>query len=186
MVEVMIRATISKGKDHMKQKEIDWDKLNSIIEGHRDEKWGLIPLLQDIQETIGYIPPESIDIIANALKLFPSQVQGVISFYTGFSLSPKGKYVFRVCRGTACHVKGGKGILRLIRKELALNEGETSPDYKFTLETTACLGACALAPTMMVNKAYFGKLSPPKVTYILTEFGGEEEKGSEDIEDEEN
>lgn len=170
----------------MKPKEIDWDKLTSIIGEHREEKWGLIPLLQDIQETFGYIPPESINLIANAMKLFPTEVQGVISFYAGFSIKPKGKYVLRVCRGTACHVKGGRSILRLVKRELALDEGETTSDYRFTLETTACLGACALAPTMMVNRAYFGKLSPPKVTNILVEYGKEKKEKLKDVRDEED
>jgi len=155
----------------MKPKEIDWEQLEAIISKHRGETWALIPLLQDIQETIGYIPLESIEPIAEALNLFPSQVQGVISFYAGLSLEPKGKYVIRVCRGTACHVKGGRSILRLMKKELGLNEGETSPDYQFTFETVACLGTCFLAPAMMVNRTYFGKLSPPKVTTILTQYG---------------
>ncbi|MBI4619900.1 MAG: NAD(P)H-dependent oxidoreductase subunit E [Desulfobacterales bacterium] len=170
----------------MKPKGIDWDKLTSIIGEHRDEKWGLIPLLQDIQETFGYIPPESINLIADAMKLFPTEVQGVISFYSGFSIKPKGKYVLRVCRGTACHVKGGRSILRLVKRELALDEGETTSDYRFTLETTACLGACALAPTMMVNRAYFGKLSPPKVTNILVEYGKEKKEKLKDVRDEED
>jgi len=155
----------------IKPKEIDWEQLEAIISKHRGETWALIPLLQDIQETIGYIPLESIEPIAEALNLFPSQVQGVISFYAGLSLEPKGKYVIRVCRGTACHVKGGRSILRLMKKELGLNEGETSPDYQFTFETVACLGTCFLAPAMMVNRSYFGKLSPPKVTTILTQYG---------------
>ncbi|MCP4667188.1 MAG: NAD(P)H-dependent oxidoreductase subunit E [Deltaproteobacteria bacterium] len=156
--------------------KIDPDKVLSIVDKHRHEKWGLIPLLQDIQEEFGHVPPESIKTISEALNVFPSEVQGVITFYSGFSLTPKGKYVLRVCRGTACHVKGGRSILRLIKGEVGLDDGETSPDYQFTLETTACLGACALAPTMMVNKNYFGKLSPPKVTALLSEHGkGEEE-----------
>ncbi len=154
----------------MKPKEIDWARISSIIEKHRGEQWGLIPLLQDIQEAIGYIPPESIEEISEALHLFPAQVQGVVTFYAGFSLTPKGKYVVRVCRGTACHVKGGRSILRLMKKELDLEEGETSPDYQFTLETVACLGACFLAPTMMVNRTYYGKLSPPKVSSVLAQF----------------
>ena len=152
-------------------KEIDWAQLEAIIDKHRGETWALIPLLQDIQETLGYIPEESIEPIAEALNLFPSQVQGVISFYAGLSLKPKGKYVIRICRGTACHVKGGRSILRFMKKEVELDEGETSPDYQFTLETVACLGACFLAPAMMVNRAYFGKLSPSKVTSILAEYG---------------
>ncbi|MEE9417981.1 MAG: NADH-quinone oxidoreductase subunit NuoE [Desulfatiglandaceae bacterium] len=159
----------------MEPQEIDWGQLEAIIDKHRGETWALIPLLQDIQETIGYIPQESIESIAEALNLFPSQVQGVVSFYAGLSLKPKGKYVIRVCRGTACHVKGGRSILRLMKKELGLNEGETSPDYQFTLETVACLGTCFLAPAMMVNRTYFGRLSPPKVTTIMNEY----EKGED-------
>jgi len=155
----------------MKPQEIDWKKISSIIQKHSGEQWGLIPLLQDIQETMGYIPPESIEAIGEALHLFPAHVQGVITFYAGFSLTPKGKYVVRVCRGTACHVKGGRSILRLMKKELGLEEGKTSPDYQFTLETVACLGACFLAPAMMVNRTYYGKLSPPKVISVLAQFG---------------
>ena len=154
-----------------KPKEMNMEQLRAIIHRHMNETWALIPLLQDVQEEFGYIPPESIEPIAEALNIFPSHVQGVISFYAGFSLEPKGKYVLKICRGTACHVKGGRSILRLIKRELGLDEGETSPDYQFTLETTACLGACALAPTMMANRTYFGKLSPFKVTTILAEHG---------------
>lgn len=154
----------------MKPPEIDLGKLDAIIDRHQHEKWGLIPLLQNVQEEFGYIPPETIEPIAAALNLFPSQVQGVITFYSGFSLKPKGKYVCKVCRGTACHVKGGRSILKLMKQELDLKEGETSEDYQFTLETVACLGACFLAPTMMINHDYFGKLSPPKVASVLGEY----------------
>ena len=161
----------------MKPKEIDWGRLETIINNHRGRTWALIPLLQDIQEKFGYIPPESIEPIADALNIFPSQVQGVVTFYAGFSLEPKGKYVVRVCRGTACHVKGGRSILRLMKRELRLDEGETSPDHQFTLETVGCLGACFLAPTMMVDRTYFGKLSPPKVTTVMAQYG--KEKGEE-------
>jgi NADH:ubiquinone oxidoreductase subunit E len=152
-------------------KQINWTQLQTIVDRHRGQTWALIPLLQEIQEAFGYIPPESIEPIAEALNIFPSQVQGVVTFYAGFSLEPKGKYVIRVCRGTACHVKGGRSILRFMKRELELDEGETSPDYRFTLETVACLGACFLAPTMMINRAYFGRLSPPKVTSIMAEYG---------------
>jgi NADH:ubiquinone oxidoreductase subunit E len=155
----------------MQPKDIDWGLLDDVIQKHRNETWALIPLLQDIQETFGYIPPNSIEPISEALNLFPSQVQGVISFYAGLSLKPKGKYVIRMCRGTACHVKGGRSILRMMKKELGLDEGETTPDYQFTLETVACLGACFLAPAMMVNRTYFGKLSPAKVVSVLKQYG---------------
>jgi len=154
----------------MEPKEIDLNTLHGIIDEYRNQKWGLIPLLQRVQEIFGYIPAESVEPIAEALNLYPAEVQGVVTFYAGFSLEPKGKYVVRVCRGTACHVKGGRGILRYMRKELTLDEGQTSSDYRFTLETVACLGACFLAPTMMVNRTYFGRLSPNKVTSILAEY----------------
>ncbi len=155
----------------METKEIDLKELETIIDRYRSERWSLIPLLQDIQERFGYIPPESIEPVSEALKIFPSQVQGVVSFYAGLSLKPKGKNVVRLCRGTACHVKGGRSVLRLMKRELELDEGETSSDYQFTLETVACLGACFLAPAMMVNRTYFGKLSPTKVNSILAQYG---------------
>ena len=159
-----------------KQKEIDWKRLENMIQKRKGEKWSLIPLLQDIQEVFNYIPPEAIDIIAKGLNLFSSEVQGVVSFYSGFSLEPKGRYVLKVCRGTACHVRGGKSILKLAKKELDLDEGKTGQDYQFTLETTACLGACALAPTMMVNKTYYGKLTPPKLVSVLSEYSREKDE----------
>lgn len=158
----------------MKTEQIDKSKLNQIISNRINERWALIPLLQDIQNEFGYIPPDAIPVVAEALNLFPSEVQGVITFYAGFSLEPKGKYVVRICRGTACHVKGGRGILRFIRKELDLEEGETTPDFKFTLETVACLGACFLAPAMMINRTYYGKLTPTKLSTILNQYASQE------------
>lgn len=154
----------------MEPKPVDWQQVNAVIDKYRGRKWGLIPLLQEVQDAVGYIPPASIEPIARAMNMFSTQVQGVITFYAGFSLKPKGRYVLRVCRGTACHVKGSRSILRMMKKELSLEEGETSPDYQFTLETVACLGACFLAPTLMVNKNYYGKLTPPKVTSILGQY----------------
>ncbi|PIP42368.1 MAG: NADH-quinone oxidoreductase subunit NuoE [Desulfobacterales bacterium CG23_combo_of_CG06-09_8_20_14_all_51_8] len=163
----------------MEPKPIDWEKLASIIETHRTRKWNLIPLLQEVQETFGYIPPESMEPIAEALNMSPAEVQGVVTFYAGFSLKPKGKCVLKVCRGTACHVKGSRSILRFVQNELGLQEGETSEDYQFTLETVACLGACFLAPTMMVNKNYFGRLNPTKVSSVLNQYGkSKEDDGS--------
>ncbi|MCP4681925.1 MAG: NADH-quinone oxidoreductase subunit NuoE [Desulfobacterales bacterium] len=157
--------------------EINWEKFSEIISVHKEKKWGLIPLLQEIQEVFGYIPPETIAPIAEALNLYASQVQGVITFYAGFTLKPKGKCVMKVCRGTACHVKGGQSVLKMMKKELSLEEGETSEDYQFTLETVACLGACFLAPAMMVNRDYFGKLTPNKVTSVVGEY--RKEKGDD-------
>ncbi len=161
----------------MKTTEFDRKRLSEIIETHRGRKWALIPLLQEVQERFGYIPPQAIEPVAEALNLYPSQVQGVISFYAGFSTRPRGKCVLKVCRGTACHVKGGRSILRVIKKDLNLEEGETSSDYQFTLETAACLGACFLAPTMMVDREYYGKLNPTKVTSVLGQH--RKQKGEE-------
>jgi NADH-quinone oxidoreductase E subunit len=154
----------------MNPTEINWDALSVIIDKYRGQRWGVIPLLQEVQEQMGYIPPETIEPIAEAMHMFPSQIQGVVTFYAGFALKPKGKYVLKVCRGTACHVKGSRSLIRLVQKELDLKDGETTPDYQFTLETVACLGACFLAPAMMVNQTYFGKLAPAKVNSILNEY----------------
>ena len=154
----------------MKPEKVDLAKVAPLIEEYRGQKWALIPLLQEVQEEYGYIPPETIGPIAEALHLFPSEVQGVVTFYSQFSLKPRGKNVIRVCKGTACHVRGGRSILKIAKRELGVDEGNTTEDYQFTLETVACLGACFLAPTMMVNKNYFGKLSPPKMTSILKQY----------------
>ena len=154
----------------MDPKPMDMEKLAAIIDAHRDRKWSLIPMLQEIQGPFGYVPPEAIEPVAEALQIYPSQVQGVVTFYAGFSLKPKGRCVLKVCRGTACHVKGSRSILRYIQKDLDLEEGETSKDYQFTLETVACLGACFLAPAMMVNQNYYGKLNPIKITSLLGQY----------------
>ncbi|MDY6934411.1 MAG: NADH-quinone oxidoreductase subunit NuoE [Spirochaetota bacterium] len=154
----------------MKYEEIDIGKLAPIIEEYKNEKWPLIPLLQRVQDELGYIPAETIEPIAKELDLFPSEVQGVITFYSQFSLEPRGKYIIRVCKGTACHVRGGRSILKIVKRELGLEEGQTTEDYQFTLETVACLGACFLAPTMVVNQNYYGKLSPPKINSIIKQY----------------
>jgi NADH:ubiquinone oxidoreductase subunit E len=142
-------------------------KIDTIIGSYREQRWGLIPLLHDIQQAVGYIPPESIPRIAGGLGLFPSQVQGVISFYTQFYTAPRGRNIVRVCRGTACHVRGGKTILKLVKRELALEEGETSPDMEYTLETVACIGVCALAPNIVINQETHGNLNPKKVARLF-------------------
>lgn len=150
--------------------EPDMARLMEIIEGHRDQKWPLIPLLQDIQQELGYIPPEVIAPIAEATRLFPAEVQGVITFYEQFHTAPRGRNIVRVCRGTACHVRGGSTILKIVKQDLGIEEGESTPDMQFTLDTVPCLGTCFLAPVMMLNKDYFGKLAPPKVRSILQQY----------------
>lgn len=148
----------------------DMKQVDEILSRYQDRKWPLIPLLQEVQDEIGYIPPEAIEPIARGTGLFPAQVQGVITFYEQFHTTPRGKNIVRVCRGTACHVRGGRTILKIVKQNLDVEEGETTPDMNFTLETVPCLGTCFLAPSMMVNKDYFGKLAPPKVRNILQQY----------------
>ena len=109
----------------------DLEQIEKIIDSYRGKRWALIPLVHEIQRTIGYVPPEAVPHIAGALGLFPSQVQGVISFYALFYTEPRGKNIVRVCRGTACHVRGGKTILKLVKQRLGIEEGETTPDFEY-------------------------------------------------------
>jgi NADH:ubiquinone oxidoreductase subunit E len=152
--------------------EADLARIKEIVSEYSQQKWALIPLVQKIQKEIGYIPPESIPLISRALGLFPSQVQGVISFYTQLYNEPRGKNIVRVCRGTACHVRGGKTILKLVKQQLGIEEGETTPDMEYTLETVACIGVCALAPNMVVGDRVHGHLNPKKVEQLLKKDGG--------------
>jgi NADH:ubiquinone oxidoreductase subunit E len=150
-----------------KTTKADLKQIDTIIGNYRGQRWGLIPLLHDVQMAVGYIPPEAIPRIASGLGLFPSQVQGVITFYTQFYTEPRGKNIVRVCRGTACHVRGGKTILKLVKQELGLEEGETSPDLEYTLETVACIGVCALAPNIVINQETHGNMNPKKVARLF-------------------
>jgi NADH:ubiquinone oxidoreductase subunit E len=152
--------------------EADLTRIREIVAEYSREKWALIPLVQGIQNEFGYIPPESIPIIARALGLFPSQVQGVISFYAQLYTEPRGKKVVRVCRGTACHVRGGKTILKLAKQHLGVEEGETTPDMEYTLETVACIGVCALAPNIVVGDRVYGHMNPKKAEQLLKKSGG--------------
>jgi len=153
--------------------EVDLSVLDEIIDKYKGQRWSLIPLLQEVQEKIGYIPPEGIPQIADGLDVFPSQVQGVISFYTGLYTTPRGKNIVKVCLGTACHVRGGKTILKLVKQHLDLDEGETTSDMEYTLETVACIGVCAIAPNMVINSDNYGQLNPKKVTQIFSSRGKE-------------
>jgi len=147
----------------------DKTRIVELIDSYRDRQWPLIPLLQDIQEACGYIPPQAINLIARRVGLFPTQVQGVITFYEQLYTTPRGKKIVRVCRGTACHVRGGKTILKLVKQQLGLEEGETSPDLEYTLETVACIGVCALAPNIVIGKDTHGNMNPKKVAQLFGE-----------------
>jgi NADH:ubiquinone oxidoreductase subunit E len=150
-----------------KNTKCDLTLVDQIIEHYRARKWPLIPILQEIQNESGFIPPEAIEPIARALNMFPSQIQGVITFYSQLYTEPRGKRIVRVCRGTACHVRGGKTILKLAKQHLGIEEGQTTPDMEYTLETVACIGVCAMAPNMVIGKQTYGHLNPKKVSQIF-------------------
>jgi NADH:ubiquinone oxidoreductase subunit E len=145
----------------------DLEQIDRLIADYQQQAWPLIPILQKIQDEFGFIPPQAVPLLAKRLGMFPVQVQGVISFYAQLYTTPRGKKVVRVCRGTACHVRGGKTILKLVKEQLGVEEGETTPDLEYTLETVACIGVCALAPNMVVGKDTHGHLNPKKVAQIF-------------------
>jgi len=145
-------------------------RLEPILVRHGRAPSGLIPIMQDIQAEFGYLPREAVEEAARWLKIPLSKAYGVITFYAQFHLKPRGKYVLRVCLGTACHVRGGQKVLEAVSKELGIAPGETTSDLRFTLERVACLGCCGLAPTMMVNDQTFARLNPQKVKEVLAEF----------------
>ena len=157
-----------------KATDAELGKIDGIIADYKDKRWPLIPMVEEIQQEIGYIPPEAIPCIAAAVGLFPSQVQGVITFYSQLYTEPRGRNIVRVCRGTACHVRGGKTILKLVKQHLDVDEGETTPDMEHTLETVACIGVCALAPNIVINKDTYGHMNPKKVSTL---FGTRKKNG---------
>jgi NADH:ubiquinone oxidoreductase subunit E len=145
----------------------DEKRITGLVAQYQRQEWPLIPLLQRIQEEFGYIPSEAIEPIAGAFKLFPAEVQGVITFYEQLYTTPRGKNIVRVCRGTACHVRGGKTILKLVKQHLNVEEGQTTPDMEYTLETVACIGVCALAPNIVIGRDTYGNMNPKKVARLF-------------------
>jgi len=130
----------------------------------------IIPLLQRLQEAYGYLPRDVILEIARRTGLPASRIYGVATFYAQFHLEPRGRHMLRCCRGTACHVRGSKKLLETIRRELSLEEGGTTQDLRFGLEVVRCLGTCFLAPVVMVDNDYYGRLAPQQVKSILARY----------------
>ncbi len=141
-------------------------KLFSAFKGYKDE---LIPVMEAVQEEFGYLSSESMKEISAFLKIPESQVYGVATFYALFRLAPRGKKMVSVCRGTACHVRGGSQILQEVEKRLGIKPGETTSDWEYSLETISCFGSCALAPVMVINKTVYGRMTPARVAQILEE-----------------
>jgi len=136
----------------------------SSFAGKRDD---LIPILQKIQEAFGYLPEDAMLQVAEFLRVPEAEVYGAATFYAQFKFTPTGRYLVQCCRGTACHVRGGRRILQAVERELGITEGHTTSDFEFTLERVACIGACALAPAMVVNEKVFGEMTPQKVKEAL-------------------
>ena len=143
------------------------DKLNDIFARYHGEKQELIPIIQDTQEQFRYLPAAAMKEIARFLRMPESTVYGVSTFYAQFKLTPLGKKIIRICRGTACHVRGAAKVLSELEKQLGIKAGETTDDLEYTLETVACIGACALAPTMTIDNETYGKMSTKKVAEVL-------------------
>lgn len=167
----------------MKAKKIDLDidikkeftpeqlkKMEEIIAKYKNKPGALIPVLEEVQMVLQFLPMPILKIIANGLNLPLSQVYGVVTFYSFFTMTPRGKYTVRVCLGTACYVRGGKAIYDNLKQELKVEEGETTEDRRFTLETVRCIGACGLGPVIFVNDNVHGRLKPAKIRDILGKY----------------
>ena len=146
------------------------EKLEHILAEQKDIKGPLMPILNETQEMFGYLPQEAMDRISKVLNIPIAEIFGVATFYSRFTLKPRGKYTVALCLGTACYVKNSQGVLDRLKTELSIEAGETSEDRKFTLEATRCLGCCGLAPVMMINEDVYGKLVPDDIPGILKKY----------------
>lgn len=149
-------------------------KAKPIIDKYKGQRRALIPILQDVQEKCNWLPPEVLEYVAQSLKIPLIDVYSVATFFKSFSLEPRGRHVCTVCLGTACHVRGGSIILSHFERKLGIPVGETSADRKYTLERVNCLGACALAPLVVVDGNYYGRMNVTKVDRILEKIETEE------------
>lgn len=145
-------------------------KLNEIIEKYKNTKGALVPVLHEAQEVYGYLPLEVQKKIAEGLNIPLAEVYGIVTFYTQFSLNPKGKYKIQVCMGTACYVKGSGAILEKLKEKLEIDVGECTSDGKFSLEACRCIGACGLAPVIMINDDVYGRLVPDDIEGIIEKY----------------
>ena len=150
----------------------NFQKLNEVILENKERPGALMPILHEAQHIFGALPIEVQKVVSEELKIPLAEVYGVVTFYSQFSLVPKGENVISVCLGTACYVKGAQNILDRVSKELNVEVGKTSADGKFTLEATRCIGACGLAPVLTINEDVYGRLVESKVPGILDKYRG--------------
>ena len=145
-----------------------YEKADEIVEFYGAKSSSLIPIIQDIQSEYRYLPPELLSYVAKKIGITEAKAYSVATFYENFSFDPKGKYVIKVCDGTACHVRKSLSILERLYKDLGLSkEKHTTDDMLFTVETVSCLGACGLAPVLMVNEDVYPSMTPDAVTALL-------------------
>ncbi len=142
-------------------------ELVEIFSGYNGKREEIIPILQDVQRKFGYVPPESMAIIAKFTRVPASSVFAVATFYAQFRFTPRGKKHVMVCRGTACHVNGAPRVLEEIEEQMGISEGETTADMAYSLETVACIGACSLAPCVMIDKVVEAKITKKKVAKLF-------------------
>ena len=147
-----------------------WTQIDEVIAANRNVPGSVIGVLRECQDVVGYLPVELIDYISNGLNLSRSEVYGVASFYALFSFEPKGRHIIKVCMGTACYVKGIKEAVSRIENKYGLKEGGTSEDRRFTLEAVRCLGACGLAPVVVVDQDTYGAVKADKVIDTLEKY----------------
>lgn len=146
------------------------DELNEIIEKYRIEPEGIILLLEEAQDLLGYLPITIQRQISNKTNIPLSRIYGIVTFYSFFTMTPRGKHTVQICLGASCYVRGGKKIAKIIEGEFGVESGETTADRLFTYETVRCLGACGLAPAMVVNGEIYGRVKPSKVKEILEQY----------------
>jgi len=145
-------------------------ELKEAIARHKDQKGALMPVIQEAQRIYGYMPEEVQKMVAEGMGVSLSEIYGIVTFYSQFSLTPKGKYRVVICMGTACYVIGAGKILERFEKELGINDGECTPDMKFSLNGARCVGACGLAPVISINEDVYGKLNESMVPEILAKY----------------
>jgi len=145
-------------------------ELVKILENYEPTRDNLIPILQEVQGNYGYLSEDSVERIARYLDISQSCIYGVATFYTQFRFTRPGNHIVKVCLGTACHVKGGAQIMDELTRHLDIGPGETTPDYRFSLERVACFGSCALSPVIVVDSKVYGRMTPKRVKKILKEL----------------
>ena len=150
------------------------EKMEQILNKYTKDKSNLIQILNEVQESYGYISKKSQLAISEYLNMPMAEIYGVITFYSRFTLKPKGKYNISVCLGTACYVKGSEKVLDRLKEKLGIDVGETTPDGKFSIEATRCIGACGLAPVFTVNDEVYGNATPELMDKVLEEYQNKE------------